>query len=127
MEHAIYADLFRSSVQIHLSDQDGSTIQLKDKDSTIPASYQTFPKLKSKRAKDAIGIYLTKDSFDRANPVGINSNLSASHTTTHVTIEHKSAVSLNPFGDDFDENEDNISEKFETARSHISLNTNNDE
>ena len=126
MEHAIYADLFRSSVQIHLSDQDGSTIQLKDKD-TIPASYQTFPKPKSKRAKDAIGNSLSKDSFDRANPVGINSNLSASHTTTDVTIKHKSAVSLNPFGDDFDEDEDEVSEKFENARSHISLNTNNDE
>ena len=53
--------------------------------------------------------------------------MSASHTTTDVAIKHKSAVSLNPFGDDFDEDEDDISEKFETARSHISLNTNNDE
>ena len=117
---------FRSSVQINLSDQDGSTIQLKD-NNTIPASYQTFPKLKSKRAKDAIRISLSKDSFDKTNLVGINSNLSASHTTTDVTKEHKSAVSINPFGDDFDEDEDDISEKFETARSHISLNTNNDE
>ena len=117
---------FRSSVQINLSDQDGSTIQLKD-NNTIPASYQTFPKLKSKRAKDAIRISLSKDSFDKTNLVGINSNLSASHTTTDVTIKHKSAISSNPFGDDFDEDEDDISEKFETARSHISLNTNNDE
>ena len=44
-----------------------------------------------------------------------------------MTFEHKSAVSLNPFGDDFDEDEVDVIEKFETPGSHISLNTNNDE
>ena len=125
MEHLL--TFFRSSVQINLSDQDVSTIQLKDKATRPGGSYQTFPKLKSKRAKDAIRISLVKDSFDKANQVRISSNLSAGHTTTNVTFEHKSAVSLNPFGDDFDEDEDDVTEKFETPGSHISLNTNNDE
>ena len=38
----------------------------------------------------------------------------------------KRSSSLNPFGDDFDDDEDDVSENFEMARSHCSLDTSND-
>ena len=36
------------------------------------------------------------------------------------------ATSLNPFGDDFENDEDDVSENFEMARSHCSLDTSDD-
>ena len=35
-------------------------------------------------------------------------------------------ASLNPFGDDFDDDEDDVSENYEMARSHCSLDASND-
>ena len=54
------------------------------------------------------------------------SRLSLSPMAMGHKEDPKRSSSLNPFGDDFDDDEDDVSENFEMARSHCSLDTSND-